>query len=146
MGTFTDQDLVEIEARAAAAANLQSDVAALVATVRRLQEENERLRSLVELPTAEALSAALVERIRNDIRAELGLPNVAAAGVVPGEFAANLRRLRRSAGLTQEQLSARCGIAREKITMFETGSRGNPTLETVAAFARGLGCKVGDLV
>jgi len=146
MSTFKDQHLAEIEARAAVAAELQCDVRALVATVRRLQQENERLRALGELPTAEVLSAALVERIRQDIRAELGVPNVAAAGVVEGEFAANLRRLRHAAGLTQEKLADRCGVARETIASLEVGMRTNPTMETAVAIARALRCRVDDLV
>jgi transcriptional regulator with XRE-family HTH domain len=52
-------------------------------------------------------------------------------------FAANLRRLRHRAGLTQDQLAAKAGVATRHLQKIEAGSV-NVTVRTVAALAHAL--------
>ncbi|OZI60553.1 hypothetical protein CAL28_14200 [Bordetella genomosp. 11] len=55
-----------------------------------------------------------------------------------------LRRLRREAQLTLQQLSARCGISVSTLSKIEKG-RLSPTYEKIAALAQGLDIQVGEL-
>jgi transcriptional regulator with XRE-family HTH domain len=64
---------------------------------------------------------------------------------VSGRFAANLRRLRDRADLTQEELARRAGIHRTQISMIEGGER-MPRLDTLIKLAGALGVPVGGLV
>jgi transcriptional regulator with XRE-family HTH domain len=57
-------------------------------------------------------------------------------------FAGRLRELREAAGLTQEQLGRRAGMAWRTITHLEAGDR-KPTWETVLALCRALGVECG---
>jgi len=52
-------------------------------------------------------------------------------------FAANLRRRRAEAGLTQEELAHRCGLHRTEISLLERAVR-SPRLETIVALSRSL--------
>jgi transcriptional regulator with XRE-family HTH domain len=61
-------------------------------------------------------------------------------------FAENLRRLRDAAGLTQEALADRSGVARPTIANYERGASANVEMATLAALAGALGCQVADLV
>jgi transcriptional regulator with XRE-family HTH domain len=61
------------------------------------------------------------------------------------QFAANLRRLRLAAGLTQDQLSAAVQMEPAEISRLERGGR-DPQLLTIVRLARGLGVSVGDLL
>jgi transcriptional regulator with XRE-family HTH domain len=58
-------------------------------------------------------------------------------------FAGRLRELREAAGLTQEQLAERAGMAWRTVTHLEGGDR-KPTWETVLALCRALGTEVGE--
>jgi DNA-binding XRE family transcriptional regulator len=60
-------------------------------------------------------------------------------------FAANLRRLRAQAGMSQEQLSARTGLHPTEISRLERAVR-EPRLGTIVRLARGLDVKVERLV
>ncbi len=62
-----------------------------------------------------------------------------------GRFAANLRRLRLVAGLSQEELAFRADIHRTQISFIEGGHR-LPRLDTLIKLAGALGVTVGDLV
>ena len=53
-------------------------------------------------------------------------------------FAANLRRCRETAKLTQEQLSAKAGLHPTEISRLERAVR-EPRLGTIARLAKGLG-------
>ncbi|AOB33657.1 hypothetical protein AKI39_12055 [Bordetella sp. H567] len=55
-----------------------------------------------------------------------------------------LRRLRREAQLTLQQLSARCGISVSTLSKIEKGQL-SPTYEKIAALAQGLNIQVGEL-
>ena len=60
-------------------------------------------------------------------------------------FAANLRRLRRDAGLSQEQLADRTGLHPTEISRLERAVR-EPRLGTIVRLARGLDASVESLV
>lgn len=60
-------------------------------------------------------------------------------------LARNLRRLRRSTGLSQEELAARAGLHRTYVSSVERGQR-NVSLENIFALARGLGCAPQELI
>lgn len=60
-------------------------------------------------------------------------------GLEAGEqFAANLRRYRRRAGISQERLAARCGVHRSEISLLERAGR-DPRLSTIVKLADCLG-------
>jgi transcriptional regulator with XRE-family HTH domain len=59
-------------------------------------------------------------------------------------FGANLRRTRRIAGLSQEELSRRCGLHRSEISVLERGGSA-PRLGTIIRLAGPLGVGVGRL-
>ena len=53
------------------------------------------------------------------------------------QFAANLRRHRNRAGLSQEALADRCDLHRTEISLLERCKR-SPRLETIVILSRGL--------
>jgi transcriptional regulator with XRE-family HTH domain len=59
-------------------------------------------------------------------------------------FAANLRRLREEAGLSQEELGLRTGIDVSNISRYESASR-EPGVRTVVRLAVGLGVESARL-
>jgi DNA-binding XRE family transcriptional regulator len=69
------------------------------------------------------------------------------AGVMTPEerFASNLRRYRKAAKLTQEQLAAKTELHPTEISRLERGVR-NPRLATIVRLARGLGVGAEQLV
>ena len=71
-----------------------------------------------------------VERIAAEARASLG---------------GRIRRLRESAGLTQEGLAAAAGIGRVTLVRVEKGEQ-SPRFETLSAVADALGRRVSELV
>jgi transcriptional regulator with XRE-family HTH domain len=60
-------------------------------------------------------------------------------------FAANLRRLRLAAGLSQEELAFRSAIHRTQISLLETGRR-LPRFETLVKLAGAVGATPNDLL
>ena len=60
------------------------------------------------------------------------------------DFGKRLASLRRSKGLSQEELASRAGLHAVAITYIETGKR-LPKLNTVYKLARGLELRVEDL-
>ena len=59
-------------------------------------------------------------------------------------FGARVRELRLAAGLTQEDLAARCGLFRTYMSRIETG-HANPTLTMIYALATSLAVPVPAL-
>ena len=59
-------------------------------------------------------------------------------------FAANVKRLRKERGLTQERLAEQADLHLTDIARIETLRR-DPGIKVVAKIAQGLGCKTGDL-
>lgn len=60
-------------------------------------------------------------------------------------FGAALRRVRTTAGLSQEQLGLESGVQRNFISLIETGQN-QPTIGTITRLARALGMKASELV
>lgn len=63
---------------------------------------------------------------------------------VAGRFAANLRRAREEADLTQEDLAFRAAVHRTQISLLEGGRR-LPRFETLVRLAGGLGVSTATL-
>ena len=61
------------------------------------------------------------------------------------QFAENLRRLRRTAGLTQQALSDRTQMESAEISRLERGGR-DPQLRTLVRIARGLDVTLAELL
>jgi transcriptional regulator with XRE-family HTH domain len=59
-------------------------------------------------------------------------------------FAANVRRLRKERGLTQERLAELSDLHMTDIARIETQGR-DPGVKVVVKIARGLGCSTSDL-
>jgi transcriptional regulator with XRE-family HTH domain len=59
-------------------------------------------------------------------------------GAVREQFAANLLRLRKHAGISQEALASSCDLHRSEVSLLERCKRA-PRLETIVVLARGLG-------
>ena len=59
--------------------------------------------------------------------------------------AQTLREARGLAGLTQDQLAARSGVAQATISSLERGVRSNPTIDTVKRLAEALGVAPSSL-
>ncbi|HEX8365438.1 MAG TPA: helix-turn-helix transcriptional regulator [Allosphingosinicella sp.] len=57
----------------------------------------------------------------------------------------NAARLRKEAGLTQEQLAERCGLSQQYLSKLESGRR-NPTVVTLYELATALGVSHVELV
>jgi transcriptional regulator with XRE-family HTH domain len=68
-----------------------------------------------------------------------GFVNVATA------FGLVLRKVRKQANLTQEQLALQCGYQRNYISLMERGYN-QPTLETLLSLATALHCDPAQLV
>lgn len=60
-------------------------------------------------------------------------------------FGQRLRQLRKQKSLSQEKLAAEAGLARNFISMVETGER-NVTIATVEKLANALGCRMAELM
>lgn len=60
---------------------------------------------------------------------------------LPKAFGQRVRELRNASGMTQEDLSERCGLFRTYMSRIETG-RANPTLTMIQALANSLGVPV----
>ena len=73
----------------------------------------------------------------------------ASRNTVPGRdddapFGARLRRLRETAGLTQEELASKAGLTAKAISVLERGERRRPYPHTVRALADALGLADGE--
>lgn len=55
-----------------------------------------------------------------------------------------LREIRVKKGLTQQELSARAGIAQGVISDIENGATQNPRFDTVVKLADALGCSLSE--
>ncbi len=60
-------------------------------------------------------------------------------------FAAKLLSLRKRAGLSLTDLSARCGLSRQQLTKYENG-QSTPNIDVLPALAATLGCTPADLL
>jgi transcriptional regulator with XRE-family HTH domain len=60
------------------------------------------------------------------------------------ELKLRLRELRKSKGMTQEELSDKSGVTRTTIWKLETGEEEVSTTKTLLSLAKALDCSVGD--
>jgi transcriptional regulator with XRE-family HTH domain len=60
---------------------------------------------------------------------------------VAQRFGENLRRLRKGAGVSQEELGLRCSLHRTEISLLERGAR-VPRIDTLIKIASGLGVRI----
>jgi transcriptional regulator with XRE-family HTH domain len=67
------------------------------------------------------------------------------ASTINTRFGANLRRLRRDKGISQEKLADLAGLHRTYVSSVERGER-NVTLETVEKLAKALGVPMSKLM
>ena len=58
----------------------------------------------------------------------------------------NIARLRRAAGMSQEELAARAGLSQSFVSNLERGRRRSAQAEAVQALARALGVTVEELL
>jgi len=58
----------------------------------------------------------------------------------------NIRRLRKSRGLSQDRLSKLADVSYNSIIKLETSGIKNPTIETLQKIAKALGVSVDDLL
>jgi len=68
-----------------------------------------------------------------------------------GEIAANLRRIRHEAGLSQEDVAYRSGLTRYTYQKYEKGESkpgtpANPTIRTLLAMSQALGVSLMDIL
>jgi transcriptional regulator with XRE-family HTH domain len=61
------------------------------------------------------------------------------------QLGANIREIRRAAGLSQMELSDRCGLHFSEISRLERGGR-DARLSTIVKLARGLGVSPAELL
>lgn len=59
-------------------------------------------------------------------------------------FGSRIAEIRRSLGISQEELAFRCGVHRTYIGAIERGEK-SPTLNTIERLAKGLNIKIIDL-
>lgn len=60
-------------------------------------------------------------------------------------FGSNLKHIRETLGLTQEECGNRVGLLPAEISHYETGAR-KPGLENIIKLCRGLGCTPNVLI
>tara|TARA_B100000378_G_scaffold222392_1_gene185892 strand:+ start:9671 stop:9955 length:285 start_codon:yes stop_codon:yes gene_type:complete len=78
-------------------------------------------------------------------------PEDAAWSDYAGELAANLRRLRAEAGLSQEDVAYRSGLTRYTYQKYEKGESkpgtpANPTIRTLLAMSQTLGVELTEIL
>ena len=61
-------------------------------------------------------------------------------------IAKNIKKYRAKMDISQDKLSKLAGITLHTITKIESGSTPNPTIETMAKIAKGLGVSIDDLM
>ena len=60
-------------------------------------------------------------------------------------FGKNMKRIRETLGLTQQELADRTGLQPAAISHFESGSR-EPSLKNIERICKGLGCSANVLI
>lgn len=61
-------------------------------------------------------------------------------------LSANIKKLRKEQGLSQEQLAQKAGITYSTLIKIESGLNKNPTLETLTKIANTFNIKIDELV
>lgn len=58
----------------------------------------------------------------------------------------NIKRIRKDAGIGQQELAERCGISKSQISRMESGEQTNPQIQTIVAIATALGASLDEIV
>jgi len=58
----------------------------------------------------------------------------------------NIKKYRNKLGISQDVLSKKANLAFHTIAKIESGATPNPTIETMAKIAKGLGVSIDDLM
>lgn len=58
----------------------------------------------------------------------------------------NIKRIRRDAGISQQELAERCGVSKAQISRLESGEQTNPQIQTTVAIATALGASLDEIV
>lgn len=61
-------------------------------------------------------------------------------------IADNIRKARKKAGLSQDKLARKAGVAYNTIVKIESEENKNPTIETLRGIAKALDVSVDDLI
>ncbi|MBJ7593068.1 MULTISPECIES: helix-turn-helix domain-containing protein [Aeromonas] len=58
----------------------------------------------------------------------------------------NIKRIRKAAGLSQQELAERCGISKSQLSRLESGEQQNPLIQTIIPIATALGASLDEIV
>ena len=58
----------------------------------------------------------------------------------------NIRRIRKNAGMSQQDLAERCGISKSQLSRLESGEQKNPTIQTIIPIATAVGVSLDEIV
>ncbi|MCS3768352.1 transcriptional regulator with XRE-family HTH domain [Aeromonas hydrophila] len=58
----------------------------------------------------------------------------------------NIKRIRKHAGLSQQELAERCGISKSQLSRLESGEQKNPLIQTIIPIATALGASLDEIV
>lgn len=58
----------------------------------------------------------------------------------------NIKRIRKQAGLSQQDLAERCGISKSQLSRMESGEQENPLIKTIIPIATALGVSLDEIV
>ncbi|WP_429048948.1 helix-turn-helix domain-containing protein [Aeromonas hydrophila] len=58
----------------------------------------------------------------------------------------NIKRIRRKAGMNQQELAERCGISKSQLSRLESGDQDNPLIKTIIPIATALGVSLDEIV
>lgn len=58
----------------------------------------------------------------------------------------NIKRIRKEAGVSQQELAERCEISKSQISRLESGEQTNPQIQTIVAIATALGASLEEIV
>lgn len=61
-------------------------------------------------------------------------------------IADNVRKTRKKAGLSQDKLARKAGVAYNTVVKIESGENKNPTIETLRSIANALDVSVDELI
>ena len=61
-------------------------------------------------------------------------------------LSAKVKRLRKTTGLSLQEVADRAGCSKTHVWEIETGRFVNPTLKTIAGFARAFGCSLSEFI
>jgi len=58
----------------------------------------------------------------------------------------NIKRIRKQAGLSQQDLAEKCGISKSQLSRLESGEQENPLIKTIIPIATALGVSLDEIV